>query len=692
MKTNHLAGWLIGGLAAWSAAQAAYSIGQKEIPVVTIQRNEQEFAVYGGHPRLFFRDTDLPAIRERIRGEYAPEWKQTLAFIEERALALPPEQLARPPYTKEWALPRDVLFAAVVTGEPRYVEWAKRWASALAAIGPVGNDTEFRGRLQCLALAYDWLFPVLSQAERDTVAKAIQAHIGRAWYFAEGGANYVGGHSRWGNFTLTAGLLALVTEYPDLRGKLLVQRRHWIEGYFPTQSWIAEDGGYHMGWAYSAAYLTGSIHHTWSTATNECVYFPWQQKLPLFWIYGRQGDGLYSNTGDAYTVSDDLNAYQPDLLMIAAGIFKDPYAAWAVKDRPDRFADILYGDKSVRPLAPDNAGAPLPPSRHFRRAGVVVARDRWDDRTTLLQFSSPSFFSTNHLHRDANAFTLHYRGGLAVDSGLYDEGGQNKGGYGGSHWRNYFTRTIAHNAIVVFDPAQKMQVIDEPASNDGGQVFRKEPTALADIVPGGHAHLDGITRYVEAADYTYASGDASKAYDPARVALAQREIVYLRHSTRDHPVVVVFDRVESTQAEFQKRFLLHTIEQPVVTGNLAVAEHRGGRLSCLTLLPEGAKLELIGGPGRDAWVDGENYPADTTAKKRTGRELAEWRLEVSPAGARKRDYFLHVLFVDDSGAKPVAPADAGLTQTATGAEVTVAGWKLNFPFEASAAARIERQP
>ncbi|HEU5081061.1 MAG TPA: heparinase II/III family protein [Opitutaceae bacterium] len=670
------------------SAHAEYSIGQKAIPEVTIQSDAAKFEVYAGHPRLFFRDTDLPVIRERIRGEYRAEWEDLLARLQ-KVIVRPPADLAKFPYVKEWAIPRSVLFAAVVTGDEQYVKWSKEWAAALAAAGPVGPDAEYRGRLQCLAIAYDWLYPALSPAERQTLTDAILAHIDRAWHFAAE-ANYIGNHSRWGNFTLAAGLLALITDHPELRDKLLQVRAHWIDGYFPAQGWIAQDGGYHMGWAYSAAYLTGSIHNVWSTATNECVFFPWQAKLPLFWIYGRQGDGTYPNTGDAYTVVDDLNGYYADLLMIAAGVLKEPHAAWMVSRRADPFAVILYGDKSVRPLAPDDANAPLELSRHFRNAGVVIARDHWNDKTTLLQFSSPSFYSTNHQHRDANAFTLHYGGGLAIDSGLYDEGKPKEGGYNGVHWRNYFTRTVAHNAILVFDPKQEMTVIDEPASNDGGQVFRRDPTTLKDILPGGHAHLDGITHYVNTADYTYASGDATKAYDAERVRLAQRELVYLRNSGRAHPVVVVFDRVESAKPEFQKRFLLHTVNEPVVNETVTVAENRGGRLSCVTLLPEKATLELIGGPGKEAWVNGKNYPWSTATRKKPGREPGAWRLEVSPSAPHLRDYFLNVLFVDDVGAKPVSATDATLTKTADSATVRVGEWQITFPFEAGGAARIER--
>ena len=660
-----------------AAAHAEYRIDSKTAPEPVIQP-EAAFAVHTGHPRLYFRDSDLPAIRRRIQGEFREPWETMRAQIERGVLSQPVEKFAHGQYLKGWQLARSAVFVATVTGEENYLAWSRRWMQALAAEPPGKTDDELRGRLQCLAIAYDWLYPWLSDAEKEHLQASIVAHIEKAWRFASHQVNHVSGHSRWGNFVLAAGLLAIANERPELWEKLRTVRRNWTEGYFPAQGWIASEGGYHMGWAYSAGYLTGDIHCVWSSATNDCVYFPWQAKLPLMWIYGRQGDGFYPNTGDAYTLSGEFTSLRA-LLVTAAGVLKDPHARWLLPPNGDRFLDILYGDADVVSRAPAETGSPLPLSRNFGHAGVVLARDRWDEASTVLQFRSVPFYSANHHHRDENSFTLHYRGGLAVDSGIYDEGGTQPGGYGGPHWLNYFTRTVAHNAIVVFDPAQVMTYGETPIANDGGQAFREEPSRLKDLLPGGAAHLDGITRYRDTPEYTVASGDATKAYDPARVRLAQRDIVYLRDTGRPHPVVVVLDRVESAKPEFEKRFLLHTVNEPAVHGRMMVTANRGGRLSSLTLLPEDARLALVGGPGREAWVDGKNHPWAAGQRVRPGLEPGAWRLEVSPGAPRTRDYFLHVLFVDDAGAPAVRMEDAKLKATAESAEVDVAGWRLTFP-------------
>jgi hypothetical protein len=658
-------------VSAAASLHAAYPIGTREAPAVVVQPDAKAFSVYEGHPRLFFRDTDLPQIRHRIAADLKPEWNEMLAHLGE-VLKRPAKYYGEGARLKSWETGRNMTFVALVTGDERYLAWAKDWAATLVAAGPVGNDDEYRGRLQSLAVAYDWLYSKWTDAEKRALQEAIIAHIARNWAFAEKSANYISGHSRWGNFALAAGLLSLVTERPDFREKLLLVRHHWIDGYFPAQGWIAKDGGYHMGYGYSAAYLTGAIHLVWSTATNECVFFPWQAKLPLLWIYGRQGDRSYPNTGDAYTVSNDLNSGDRPLLLTAAGIMKDRHAAGAVRPSTDRFTDVLYADKAVRPLSPDDASSPLPLSRHFGNAGVVLARDSWDANATTLQFRSTSFYSVNHHHRDENSFTLHYRAGLAIDSGYYDS-------YGSNHWRNYFTRTIAHNAIVVLDPDQKYLLFGKPVSNDGGQIMRTEPATLADIDVGGSAHLDGVTQYRETGDYMYTAGDATKAYDPEHVRLAERELVYLRHTSTGHPIVVVLDRVESTKPGFVKKFLLHTVTEPRVRGNTAVAENAGGRLTSVTLLPEHPKIERIGGSGREYWVDGANYPFETTRTLGPAFTTGSWRLEISPDAPRLRDTFLHVLFVDDAGAQKIDPTTARLTQTSDTLGVRVGGWQITFP-------------
>lgn len=660
----------LAGAAAGVPARADYPIGHPDVPKVVVHADAEQFQVYPKHPRLFFRDTDLAAIRKRIGGDYRRQWSMMAEALERHLRKQDLEKYAKNPYLKAWSVGRNMAFAALVTGDSRWRDWALRWADLMAAADPNldSTDDDYRGRLMSLAVAYDWLYPWLLDSRRAAYGRAIVAHVERNWHFAQR-PNFIGGHSRWGHFSLAAGLLAVVTEKPELRPKLLQVRRNLLAGFHPAQGWIAADGGYHMAWTYSAPYTDARNHCIWSSATNECVYYPWREHLPYLFLYGDHGDGTYPNSGDAYSWQGGLSE-GADTLAVAAGVFKNRHAAAMLKPTWDGFYELLYGDPRVRPMAPDDPSDPLPLARHFAPSGVVLVRDRWDERTTHLAFKSSSFYSMNHHHRDENAFTLSYRGPLAIDSGYYDR-------YGSPHWWNYYTRTIAHNAVTVFDPAQEFHV-REKLSNDGGQVFREEPAKLEDIRPGGPASLDGIVRYEHHDAFTYALGSAGKAYDPERVRLAQREIVYLRAVDRPHPVVIVFDRVESVRPEFEKTFILHAARQPTVQDSRCQIENGGGRLTCLTLWPERPRLRLVGGPGNEFSVQGVNYPPERLAGP--WRAIAgAWRLEVAPPEKQTRDDFLHVLLVDDVESPRAEPGCATRLAGENCLGVEVGGWAVVFP-------------
>src|SRR5687768_2559990 len=102
-------------LATGPFALGEYRIGESEIPEVVIHQDAAAFEVYDGHPRLFFRDTDLLVIRERVRGAFRPEWERMTAGLEKQALNRAPSEFARGPFLKGWETGRNIAFAAVVT-------------------------------------------------------------------------------------------------------------------------------------------------------------------------------------------------------------------------------------------------------------------------------------------------------------------------------------------------------------------------------------------------------------------------------------------------------------------------------------------------------------------------------------------------------------------------------------------------
>jgi heparin/heparan-sulfate lyase len=133
------------------------------------------------------------------------------------------------------------------------------------------------------------------------------------------------------------------------------------------------------------------------------------------------------------------------------------------------------------------------------------------------------------------------------------------------------------------------------------------------------------------------------------VASFTRQVLYLRPDT-----FVIFDRVESTRADFQKKWLLQAMDTPraVQPGEdeRLVVTNGAGRLVIQTLLPRAYKVVLRDGPDLYRY-GGEAYPPS----RDTGK-APSCRVEISPALPATVDYFLHVLTATNASAAPVPAA------------------------------------
>jgi hypothetical protein len=439
---------------------------------------------------------------------------------------------------------------------------------------------------------------------------------------------YLGGHPFSAMSTMTLALLAIAEEHPEVTGMLDTAYSHYEKGYLAAREFVSLDGGHHMGWAYPSTNSVPERLLMWRSALQDNgggPVFPadWSAKLIHPYIYAMRGDGNYPASGDNFGSTQ-------------GSTFIGFMALWAGANTGDSAALKFYRDQ----LLPWRSGAakgalilerlywPAPAtdasldqldlSRRFRNAGQVVMRDTWDfPQATLMEFKSSSFTSVNHQHLDQNSFSLYYKAPLLLDSGFYDE-------YATSHWWNYYTRTIAHNSIVVFDENAAQVTRDGSFSNDGGQWYPNVdilyPT-IEEAMPGGVNALAGVEAYEYAANdqgaFTYTRGNASKAYPSAALDQQQgfvREMVFLRSpSFAAKPVAVIFDRVLSKR-DLPATFVLHSAARPALSGaagsasggrytttfasggeRIATMRNGGGMVTVQTLLPIGARIDMAGG-------------------------------------------------------------------------------------------------
>ena len=613
----------------------------------------------------------------------------------------------------DWTHPGEYLKTSMWFGADAYINedelsvaYARQYLLALLDQGiddARSQECHALGTAFALGALYDWLYDHLDDDLRHRTRLGVLTTVGELdtrWrFFREGGD--VGGHATcWANPYALVGLLAIRTDieqesaevrarYFELLGKVVHNIRDEIA---PIHAWICRDGGHHMGWDYGTCYTQMLPYIVWDFATDEKSLFgDWQEQHVYWYLYGLRHDvappdeqgrdrrqlayGYYPQSGDCYgTQIGSPTAFN----ILAPALHHDnPHAKWFYNHfvrRPTGDIDwisLLYAN-----FGPD-AGEPpdeLPLSRLFANAGFAIMRDSWDlDRNALVVFKSAPFFSHNHHHKDQNSFTVYYQAPLAIDSGGYNLCGQ----YGSRHWYSYYTRSIAHNTILVHDPDESFGSSNRwgDNSNDGGQAFRPEAGRLEDLLPGGQCALDGILRYEDGPGYTYAMGDATKAYSPHKLELFERHVVYLRAHSYDHPAVVIYDHVVARDASFKKTYLLHSIGEPVIEGRVFRVEgddglntERRGRLYDEVILPEDAEIRAVGGVAneREFYVadDGTGNPrnyreefaeahseaaAQEPIDRERGafRELGGWRVEVSPTAERLEDRFLNVLSITD---------------------------------------------
>ena len=121
------------------------------------------------------------------------------------------------------------------------------------------------------------------------------------------------------------------------------------------------------------------------------------------------------------------------------------------------------------------------------------------------------------------------------------------------------------------------------------------------------------------------------------------------------------------------------------------AAQERGRLFSKTLLPERFDMVKIGGPGKQFWVDGQNFPMPKGhATPDTTQLLGQWRIEVSPKKAAADDYFLHFIQAGDIGLSSMDKSELVRKGKRVGVRITGKDrvWEALFDTEGSAGGHI----
>lgn len=610
------------------------------------------------HPRVLLRARDIPDLRRRIEHPaLRPYWENLQRLAGENS---------------ENRMIVDAL-RHLIKPDPELARRAIR--TALDTMRVVGYDLDHGdisrqiGRMMMGAgLVYDWCYEELSREQKEEfVVQIIRlAKMFEIGYPIRQYGAITGHIAEWMIMRdmLSAGL-ALYDEYPDMYLEAAVK---FFRDMVPARDWLYPGGGYHQGPAYGDSRFGSDLYPLWIFdrigAGN--VYHPSQQFIPYQWIYMRRPDGRLLTAGDDFIWTPKLASmlcasYYNDGYILA-DYLKDPWPFEIIRHANypmDQLFILLWHDPELKPR--DLSELPLSRWCGFPN-GWMYARTGWDDNSVICEMKVNVYNFLNHQHHDAGAFQIYYRGPLAVDSGIYEG---DDGGYLGPHNVNYYKRTIAHNSLLIHDPDETWITAgfrNVEKHNDGGQRFPnlwRSAGLLDDFLAADYKTGEVLGRWFgpdgTTPAFTYLKGDITEAYS-RKVRQARRSFAFLNLGAKERvpAALVVFDRVVSADPSFTKYWLLHSMEEPKVSGDRITLDltERGwsGRLVETAVLPEAAdrKVEVIGGPGREFEVFGKNFPSKPRHDPEQ-YEMGDWRVQISPVTPRETDLFLNVMQVTDTG-------------------------------------------
>jgi Heparinase II/III-like protein len=515
--------------------------------------------------------------------------------------------------------------------------------------------------------------------------------------------------------TLAFFCLTAIEGHPSVETRAAPLRKHArnvIDHILDLTDFITPDGGYHESMdyqriTYAPLAMIAELLRTTANSDPALRYTVFSHYTDTY---------LYKVLPDGTTARDDDNEFPylqwEDNICFGYAVnrFKDPYAAWMLREsgwpaqRTWRvpITQFLWDDPDVTPRNPaDSTEAEISRNHLFRGIGHLIMRDGFGPNSTWIEFNSGPYLA-KHDHLDQNHFVIYHKGYLATESGADYTDTESP------HYLNYYRRTIAHNSMLVYQPGEKFFWAENlwPAANDGGQRMdssrywntvrsREDFERTRDLWATGNME---VTDY-QPGVYHYAKGNATRAYQPSKMERFTREVTY----TPGNNVVVVFDRVRTTNPDYKKVWLLHGVSEPVVEAPQKSREignggkdypnastftylNGEGRLRVHSLLPRERDVVIRGGPNWEFWTPGDefggnwgtgkNWPLDPAAggplpadpylrkmwKTFWGEDFekllpsntravvpAAWRVEVSPAKPAKENFFLHVMEIGDKG-------------------------------------------
>ena len=543
------------------------------------------------------------------------------------------------------------------------IDYAREYLEAVDYNSAVQDITREVGYAMMMgAVVYDWCYDLLTDDDKDFFPErlkelAAKKEIG----YPPTKPSSIGSHS--GEYEIMRDMIsvgiAVYDEDPEMYN--LAAGRFFSE-YIESRKMFNQSGNHPQGNSYGAFRFECELwaELIFSRMGYSNVFGEGMEEVAYKWIYERLPFGAWFKDGDDTAISKysyfNYSNYDLRTQILSGNMFNNPILKrqylkeMSLCDYNPSFIWLLViADPSIG--AEEVNDLPLARKTTYPLSGII-ARTSWqtglDAPTAMAQMKIQEKNLGDHMHLDSGTFQIYYKGSLAVASGLYEG---KTGGWGSAHYNNYYRRTISHNAITALDPDENVYPAVAGSSNDGGQKLVASGVvetydALMDI--GDLAETKGS--YIGPNEYTpkfsYIKGDITNAYSD-KISAYNRSMVFMDLFDEDYPAAfVVFDRVDTSNKDFKKTWLMHSMEEPTVEDNITTICRTengfNGKLVNKTMLPAKAEITKMKGFS----VNGVEYP--NGEYDGINSEGAEWRVEVSPAQQSKNDIFLNAMYVTDA--------------------------------------------
>jgi uncharacterized repeat protein (TIGR01451 family) len=701
----------------------------------------------GEHPRIYLTNSNLPEIRAKIQNYYQTEFQNEIDVADNGYENTINGQISNVSNQNAANLIRYA-FLYIIGEIPgfTYGHTSTQYATAARVIlndaidqGFVdfqttvsgrGSDLGGLGHFVSLSVAYDWLFDLLSDTEKQAVVDLmVEIYVTHAEPNKDDlFLNYALGASR----AYVYGMAFYGDGFNDTKAQEMTDEfvKQILSGrQMDAANWISRGGG---GWSEGVSYMTYSGHHlyymmdAWRTSSGEnyftdytglteptffkyipnwLAYITFPKKIPNIHT-SRKYNRVYSVDqaikSSLYQQALNLRGMQTNFMTSAPDM--SALSVWMtevkLKNVPQFynkvFGDLIWGNRSIAPQSPMDLNLPL--THHFEGLGSVVMRGGWDsEEDSFLMFHASPYLRSSHSSYTQNSFIIQKHGPLAIHAGQT------------GHW-THSDWTLGVNSMIFPDPNEDYNFKWSDYSGQrrlSGQ-YSGHAREVSQLTVGSPYDIGGVMRHeASPGNYDYSYSDGTRAYNStqhvdgfndAKIDFFTRQFVYLRPSVRhEDDYIVIFDRAKTVDPKYEKHWLLHMSYEPEIndTGVFigdGTTEYQNadlvtitnthfdahGRLFSKTLLPENNKMLKVGGPGYEYW-----NPFTKTNETKGGATIppldddsaytnGRYRIEVIPTDNETYNAFLHVMQAVDAN-DPVGSAQMVDTALVTSNEQNMQG-------------------